>query len=55
VSGAAVLGDGRVGLILEPTGLLRLHQERGGRGERPLAGAHDSRRLETGATASRRA
>ncbi|MBL8877730.1 MAG: chemotaxis protein CheA [Phycisphaerales bacterium] len=25
VSGAAILGDGRVGLILEPTGLLRLH------------------------------
>ena len=25
VSGAAILGDGRVGLILEPTGLTRLH------------------------------
>jgi len=25
VSGAAILGDGRVGLILEPAGLLRLH------------------------------
>ncbi len=29
VSGAAILGDGRVGLILEPTGLLRLHNLRG--------------------------
>ena len=27
VSGAAILGDGRVGLILEPTGLLALHNE----------------------------
>jgi len=26
VSGAAILGDGRVGLILEPTGLLALHR-----------------------------
>lgn len=26
-SGAAILGDGRVGLILEPTGLLKLHNE----------------------------
>ena len=25
ISGAAILGDGRVGLILEPTGLLQLH------------------------------
>jgi two-component system chemotaxis sensor kinase CheA len=31
ISGAAILGDGRVGLILEPTGLLRLHNESGGR------------------------
>lgn len=30
VSGAAILGDGRVGLILEPTGLLTLHSDRGG-------------------------
>ncbi len=30
VSGAAILGDGRVGLILEPSGLLALHNERGG-------------------------
>ncbi|MBK9129364.1 MAG: chemotaxis protein CheA [Phycisphaerales bacterium] len=29
VSGAAILGDGRVGLILEPSGLLGLHVERG--------------------------
>jgi two-component system chemotaxis sensor kinase CheA len=29
VSGAAILGDGRVGLILEPTGLLKLHGLRG--------------------------
>ncbi len=28
ISGAAILGDGRVGLILEPTGLLALHNER---------------------------
>jgi two-component system chemotaxis sensor kinase CheA len=28
VSGAAILGDGRVGLILEPTGLLELHKTR---------------------------
>ncbi len=28
ISGAAILGDGRVGLILEPTGLLTLHNER---------------------------
>jgi two-component system chemotaxis sensor kinase CheA len=27
VSGAAILGDGRVGLIVEPTGLLKLHKE----------------------------
>jgi two-component system chemotaxis sensor kinase CheA len=29
VSGAAILGDGRVGLILEPTGLLGLHNQQG--------------------------
>jgi len=29
VSGAAILGDGRVGVILEPTGLLALHKQRG--------------------------
>jgi two-component system chemotaxis sensor kinase CheA len=29
VSGAAILGDGRVGLILEPSGLLALHNESG--------------------------
>ena len=29
VSGAAILGDGRVGLILEPSGLLALHSRRG--------------------------
>jgi two-component system chemotaxis sensor kinase CheA len=28
ISGAAILGDGRVGLILEPAGLLRLHRQR---------------------------
>ncbi|MBK9118743.1 MAG: chemotaxis protein CheW [Phycisphaerales bacterium] len=27
VSGAAILGDGRVGIILEPTGILALHNE----------------------------
>ena len=27
VSGAAILGDGRVGLILEPTGLLKVHSD----------------------------
>jgi two-component system chemotaxis sensor kinase CheA len=32
VSGAAILSDGRVGLILEPSGLLALHKERGGAG-----------------------
>ena len=30
VSGAAILGDGRVGLILEPAGLLALHKQGGG-------------------------
>lgn len=35
VSGAAILGDGRVGLILEPTGLLRLHNSQSSAG--PLA------------------
>jgi two-component system chemotaxis sensor kinase CheA len=30
VSGAAILGDGRVGLILEPTGVLALYNQRGG-------------------------
>ncbi len=29
VSGAAILGDGRVGVILEPTGILALHNQRG--------------------------
>jgi two-component system chemotaxis sensor kinase CheA len=29
VSGAAILGDGKVGLILEPSGILTLHKERG--------------------------
>lgn len=29
VSGAAILGDGRVGMILEPTGILALHKQRG--------------------------
>lgn len=28
ISGAAILGDGRVGLIIEPSGLLTLHNER---------------------------
>lgn len=37
VSGAAILGDGRVGLILEPVGLLALHNEIGG-GWSPAAG-----------------
>ena len=30
VSGAAILGDGKVGLILEPSGLLALHNQCGG-------------------------
>ncbi len=29
VSGAAILGDGRVGIILEPTGILGLHKQQG--------------------------
>jgi two-component system, chemotaxis family, sensor kinase CheA len=41
VSGAAILGDGRVGLIVEPTGLLTLHKQRGvetyRRGDLPAA------------------
>ncbi len=29
ISGAAILGDGKVGLILEPSGILKLHKQRG--------------------------
>ncbi len=50
VSGAAILGDGRVGLILEPSGLLALHNERGGGMFAPPAAAAAPRRVDTTCT-----
>jgi len=46
VSGAAILGDGRVGLILEPVGLLSLHNAR--RGPRAAGGESENAHASAG-------
>ena len=46
VSGAAILGDGRVGLILEPSGLLALHNQGGGASYQRPAAVSSARRAE---------